>query len=216
MKSSYTVYSAPTGNGRKPIILLEEMGIEYDYHPVDISKGEQFKQEYVKLNPNSKIPTLVDHSNNDFVVFESGAILLYLAEKHSKFIPEDTLSRSEVVQWLFFQNAGIGPMFGQFGHFFKLSKEKCDHPYPLERYTKEAKRLLLVLDSRLSRSEFIGGAEYSIADISTFPWVDILTEYLQAQDYLELESYHYLHSWLSKCKERKAVVRAYERLSLSH
>jgi GST-like protein len=210
--SKYTLYTAPTGNGRKVAIMLEELGLEYNYKPVNIMTGDQFQEDYIKINPNSKIPTLVDHEQNDFSVFESGAILLYLAEKHGKLLPTDTLERSQTIQWLFFQNAGVGPMFGQFGHFFKYGGKDLEEKYPLERYTKETKRLLGVIDTRLSQSPYMSGKEYGIADISTFPWIAVLVEYFQAEEILELDSFTNLQKWYHDCMNREATKKAYQKI----
>jgi GSH-dependent disulfide-bond oxidoreductase len=211
-----TLYTAPTGNGRKIAIMLEELGIEYNYKPVNILTGGQYQEDYIKINPNSKIPTLIDHSENDFPIFESGAILIYLAEKYGKLLPADKFKRSEVIQWLFFQNAGVGPMFGQFGHFYKYGGKDMEDKYPLERYTKETKRLLKVLDNRLAKSRYLGGDEFTIADISTFPWVAVLDEYFQAQEILELNCYLNLQHWHKECMSRESVQKAYQRLSLAN
>jgi len=163
-------YSADTPNGRKVGIALEEMGIPYDLHLINLSEGEQFKEEYIAINPNSKIPAIVDPKGPDgkpLAIMESGAILIYLAEKSGKFFPSDPRLKSETLQWLFFQIGGPGPFFGQFGHFHTLESEKCDHPYPLERYAKETIRLLSVLEKRLEGRKFLINDEYTIADMAS-------------------------------------------------
>src|SRR6478735_8728104 len=162
------LYSLPTPNGQKISVALEELGLPYEAHRVDISAGDQFLDEYKKLSPNSKIPTIMDPNGpggKPLILMESGAILQYLAEKTGRLLPKDPAEKYEYLQWLYFQVGHIGPMFGQFGHFHRYAREKCDHPYPVERYTNEAKRLLGVLEKRLEESEFVGGGEYSIVDI---------------------------------------------------
>lgn len=164
-------YTWTTPNGRKVSIMLEETGLPYRVHAIDISKGDQFKPEFVAINPNSKIPAIVDPDGPDgkpINVFESGAILIWLAEKTGKFLSTDKRRRIETLQWLMFQMGGIGPMFGQAHHFRKFAPEPL--PYAIERYTKEAKRLYGVLDRRLGEVEYLA-TEYSIADIATYPWV---------------------------------------------
>ncbi|MDZ4760899.1 MAG: glutathione binding-like protein [Alphaproteobacteria bacterium] len=158
-----------TPNGRKIAIMLEEAHLDYIAHPVNISRGEQFSADFVKLSPNSKIPAIVDRDGpgGALAVFESGAILIYLAEKTGLFLPTDTAGRSLTLQWLFWQVGGFGPMLGQFGHF-RVRNEDGD-AYARTRYTEEAARLFGVLDRRLSESEFVGGA-YSIADMAIYPW----------------------------------------------
>jgi len=161
-----------TPNGFKLAIVLEELGLPYNIHFVNIGKGEQFDPEFLKLNPNNKIPCLVDPEGPEgrpITVFESGAILLYLAEKTGKLMPKDTRGRYDVIQWLFWQNAGFGPMAGQYNYFAKFAKEKI--PQGVERYQKEVTRLLGVLDKQLSSNEYVAGPEYSIADITLAGWL---------------------------------------------
>lgn len=160
-------YSASTPNGYKPAIMLEEIGLPYTIHKVDIGKGEQFSPEYIAINPNSKIPAIIDRET-DISVFESGAVLIYLAEKTGKLLPTDPAERALVIGWLMFQMASVGPMFGQLGHFRNTAPEKL--PYAIERYQKETMRLLKVLDRQLANTTYIAG-DYSIADIATYPWV---------------------------------------------
>jgi len=167
-----TLYTWGTPNGRKVSIMLEECGLPYRVQTVDITKGEQFRPEFTAINPNSKIPALVDPDGPDgrpISLFESGAILLYLAAKTGKFLPESERGKYEAMQWLMFQMAGVGPMFGQTHHFLRFAPEQI--PYTIKRYTTETARLYGVLDKRLARTEYLAG-EYSIADIATFPWVD--------------------------------------------
>ena len=165
------LYSWQTSNGRKASIMLEELGMEYEVHPIDISRGEQFTPAYIALNPNSKIPTIVDRdaAGGPYTVFESGAILMYLADKSGKFFATEPRRRHEVIQWLMFQMGGIGPMFGQVHHFLRTEEAKKD-AYGIKRYTTEMRRLYGVLDARLANHEHLVD-DYSIADIATFPWV---------------------------------------------
>jgi GST-like protein len=164
-------YTWTTPNGRKVSIMLEETGLPYRVHAIDISKGDQFKPEYIAINPNSKIPAIVDPDGPDgkpIAVFESGAILIWLAEKTGQFLGPDQRRRSEALQWLMFQMGGVGPIFGQAHHFRKFAPEPV--PYAIERYTKEAQRLYGVLDRRLGEAAYLAG-DYSIADMATYPWV---------------------------------------------
>ena len=202
------LYSLGTPNGKKASVALEEMGLPYEAHKVDIMKGDQFTDEFVAINPNSKIPAILDPdgpNGEQFAVFESGAILIYLAEKSGKCLPLDPAARSECLQWLFFQVGGVGPMFGQFGHFYKYAKEKI--PYGIERYQTEVKRLLGVLEKRLQSREFLIGEEYTIADIATFPWVGGLDQGYEAAELLELDSSPAVMAWYDRCAKRPASVR---------
>jgi GSH-dependent disulfide-bond oxidoreductase len=203
------LYSLATPNGQKVSVALEEMGLPYEAHRVNILKGEQFHPDFVKINPNSKIPALVDPDaeGGPLCLMESGAILLYLAEKTGLFLPKDTRGRAEVLQWLFFQMAGVGPMFGQFGHFYVYAGEKCNHPYPLERYAKESQRLLGVLDKQLADKPFIAGAQYSIADMAIAPWVHCLSHFYKADVILELQRYTHVQRWLGSFLARPAVQK---------
>jgi len=167
----YDVYSWSTSNGRKVHIMLEELGVEYTMHPIEIGKGDQFADDFTALNPNQKIPAIVDNDGPDgkpFTLFESGAILMYLGEKHGKFFPQEIDRRYETIQWLMFQMGGVGPMFGQAHHFRRSSGEKV--PYGIERYTRETRRIWGVLDGRLADSEWMAAGAYTIADIAIFPW----------------------------------------------
>ena len=166
------VYSWATPNGHKVHIMLEECGLAYRVIPVDIGAGDQFKPEFLAISPNNKIPAIVDPDGPEgkpMSMFESGAILLYLAGKTGKFLPESVTARYEVLQWLMFQMGGVGPMLGQSHHFRIYAPEKI--PYAIDRYTNEAQRLYGVMNKRLARSKYFGGAEYSIADIAIFPWL---------------------------------------------
>lgn len=210
MENKIQLYSLATPNGQKVSIALEEMGIAYDAHKVDIIKGDQFTDEFIKINPNSKIPAIVDPVGDDgkpLAIMESGAILVYLAEKSGEFLPKDVAKRSKVLQWLFFQVGGAGPMFGQFGHFYKYAKKKCDHPYPTERYTKETKRLLTVMDTQLAKNKFIAGDELSIADFSLAPWVIGLEKFYKATDHLGLNNYKHVNEWVGGLSDSKAFQK---------
>jgi len=168
---SIDLYTWSTPNGRKVSILLEELGVPYKTHAIDISKNDQFAPSFVEINPNSKIPAIVDNDGPDgkpFSVFESGAILIYLAEKFGKFLPKDARGRSVTLQWLMFQMGGFGPMLGQAHHFMKFAPVKVE--YGIERYGKEAKRLYGVLDKHLATNTYLAGDEYTIADMATYPW----------------------------------------------
>jgi GST-like protein len=165
------LYTWTTPNGRKVSIMLEETGLPYRVHPIDIGKGEQFAPEFLAINPNNRIPAIVDQNGPEgrpFPLFESGAILLYLSWKTSRFLPTGVREQFEAIQWLMFQMGGVGPMFGQAHHFLRSAPEPV--PYAIERYSKEARRLYKVLDGHLQKHDFLS-ADYSIADIATYPWV---------------------------------------------
>lgn len=165
------LYTAATMNGYKPVIFLEEAGIPYDLTFIDFAKKEQKAPNYLKLNPNGRIPTIVDRSNGDFSVFESGAILWYLAEKYGKFLPTESNGKSETLQWLMFQMAGVGPMMGQAMYFQRIAAPNGhDEPFSIKRYVDESRRLLEVLDTRLDGREWLAADRYTIADIATYPW----------------------------------------------
>jgi GST-like protein len=210
MASKIELYSLATPNGVKVSIALEEMGIEYNPHTVNISKNEQFAPEVSAISPSSRIPVITDPNGPDgkpINIFESGAILLYLAEKSGKFLSPDPRLKWETIQWLFFQMAGVGPMFAQFGHFYKFGKDKCDHPYPLQRYSTEVKRLLGVLEERLEGQQFLVGNEYSIADMATAPWIRGLDTPYGATEYLGLSNYPRVLAWKDRCLTRPATAR---------
>lgn len=192
------LYTFTTPNGRKASIVLEELGLEYEVHKINITKDEQFTPEFVAINPNSKIPAIVDR-DAEITVFESGAILIYLAEKTGKLLPSETKERFQVIEWLMFQMASVGPMFGQYNHFNRYAPEKI--PYAIERYKKETLRLYEVLNKQLADKEFICGA-YSIADIATFPWVAAY-EYME----LTLDNHPHLQQWVSRMEQRPAVQK---------
>jgi len=193
------LYTAATPNGRKASIMLEELALPYNVIHLKLQKMEQKKAEYLKLNPNGRIPTIVDQDEDDFAVFESGAILIYLAEKTGKFLPTDSKSRSTAIQWLMFQMAGIGPMQGQANVFYRYAPKKID--YAIKRYQRETKRLYTVLDNRLRDRQFLAD-EYSIADIATWPWVSI-----HEWAGVSLDDLPDLKRWLENIGNRPAVQR---------
>ncbi|MCB9640386.1 MAG: glutathione S-transferase N-terminal domain-containing protein [Myxococcales bacterium] len=206
------LYTFPTPNGVKVSIALEEMELPYEAHSIHIGKGDQHTPEYLAISPNGKIPTLFDPdgpNHEPIALMESGAILYYLAEKTGKFMPSDPLGKSETLQWLFFQVGHIGPMFGQFGHFHKFAKDNCDHPYPLERYKNETRRLLGVLERRLTNHPFLLPFGYSVADIATFPWVEGLVGFYAAGQLLGFQEFPHVKKWLETCMERPAYKRAH-------
>ncbi|KAA1178294.1 glutathione S-transferase [Rhizobium tropici] len=205
------LYSLPTPNGVKVSIALEELGLPYEPHLVSFGTNDQKSPEFVSLNPNGRIPAIIDPNGPDgkpIGLFESGAILVYLAEKTGKLIPSDAAGRYETLEWVFFQMAGIGPMFGQFGHFFKFAAEKvANNSYPVERYRDEAKRLLSVLEDRLQGRQWIMGDEYTIADITTFPWVRGVDVFYGGREVLEFESFPSVMRWLDRALARPASQR---------
>ncbi|HEX8605929.1 MAG TPA: glutathione S-transferase N-terminal domain-containing protein [Pseudoduganella sp.] len=202
-----TLHTWTTPNGRKPLILLEELGVPYDIVPVNLGKDEQFRPEFLKLSPNNKIPAIVDDNADDeaaggpLSLFESGAILTYLADKYGRFLAPSGAARWQATQWLHWQIGGLGPMLGQLGFFAKQ-----DDPFALERFTKEADRLLTVLDTQLAGSQYVAGADYTIADIACYTWImaaserlkDTLGELLQKPD---------LQRWLALVGARPAVQK---------
>jgi GST-like protein len=199
------LYYWTTPNGHKITIFLEEAGIPYKILPVDISRGEQFRPDFLRISPNNRIPAIIDLAPSDggapVTLFESGAILLYLAEKTACFIPSDLRGRAETLQWLFWQMAGLGPMAGQNHHFGQYAPEKI--AYAIDRYVKETNRLYGVLDRRLADREFVAGA-YSIADMAAYPW--IVSWQRQQQN---LAEFPHLERWFEAIRARPAVERAY-------
>jgi GST-like protein len=196
------LYTWSTPNGRKVSIMLEELGLEYHTHPINIGKNDQFTPEYIAINPNSKIPAIVDAQGPDgkpISIMESGAILIYLAEKTGKLLPASARGRSVALQWLMFQMGGVGPMFGQVHHFLRAAKEPV--PYAIERYTKETQRLYGVLNDRLKDREYLAD-EYSIADIATYPWVARF-EWHKTR----LEDFPNVKRWFDALSARPAVQR---------
>jgi len=200
------LYYWTTPNGHKITIVLEEAGLPYRIVPVNISKGEQFRPEFLRISPNNRIPAIVDDAptsgGRPLSVFESGAILQYLAEKTGKFLPQDLHGRVEVTQWLFWQMGGLGPMAGQNHHFLQYAPEKI--PYAIDRYVNETNRLYGVLNKRLADREFVAG-DYSIADMASYPWV--VPYERQGQ---KLDNFPDLKRWFQTIQARPAVVRAYE------
>lgn len=193
------LYTSETPNGWKISIALEEMQLPYTVHAIKLSKNEQKQDWYVKLNPNGRIPTIVDRDNGDFAVFESGAILIYLAEKTGQLLPQDVKGRSLVIQWLMFQMGNIGPMMGQANVFYRYAPEKI--PYAIDRYQRESRRLLEVLDRQLATNEYLAG-DYSIADIATWSWV-----HSYRWSGLSIDGLDHLKRWIDVIAERPAVKR---------
>lgn len=195
----FDLYTAATPNGQKVSIALEELGLPYEVHALRFAKQEQKSAEYLKINPNGRIPAIVDRANDNFAVFESGAILLYLAEQTGKLMPSDVKGRSQVLQWLMLQMGGVGPMQGQANVFFRYYPEKLQGP--IDRYQHETRRLYEVLNNRLAEVEYLAG-DYSIADIATYPWVRIHDWAGVSVDGLE-----HLQRWMALIAERPAVQR---------
>jgi GST-like protein len=208
---SITLYTAPTPNGWKASIALEELALPYEVRAFDLGKLEQKEEWFLKINPNGRIPAIVDHdadasstgsagSAADFAVFESGAILIYLAEKTGRLLPSDPKGRSRALQWLMFQMGGVGPMMGQANVFFRYAPEKI--PYAIERYQRESRRLFEVLERRLSESEYLAGDEYSIADIANWSWVHTYT-----WSGVSVEGLPSVERWLAAIAARPAVAK---------
>jgi GST-like protein len=200
------LYYWPTPNGHKITLFLEETGLPYRIHPVDISAGDQFKPDFLAISPNNRMPAIIDTDPSDggepVAIFESGAILLYLAEKTGQFLPRDLRGRKTVMEWLFWQVGGLGPMAGQNHHFGLYAPEQI--PYAITRYVNETNRLYGVLDRRLADRAYLAGAEYSIADMAAYPW--IVPWKRQQQD---LDSFPNLRRWFDAIRERPGTVRAY-------
>ena len=204
------LYSLPTPNGVKASIMLEETGLPYEAHLVSFGSDDQMTPEFLSLNPNNKIPAMIDPDGpggKPMPLWESGAILIYLAERTGKFMPTNPVARYECLQWLMFQMGGVGPMFGQLGHFYKFAADKITDLYPTDRYMSEAKRLLGVLDDRLSDRDFIMGGDYTIADIATAPWVRTLTNTYDAGDDLGLNGFENVVDWRNRILSRPAVEK---------
>ncbi|BBT15440.1 MULTISPECIES: glutathione binding-like protein [Pseudomonadaceae] len=201
------LYYWTTPNGHKITLFLEETGLPYRIHPINIGKDEQFQPHFLKIAPNNRIPAIVDNEPADggepLSLFESGAILLYLAEKTGRFIPQDLRGRQEALQWLFWQMGGLGPMAGQNHHFNRFAPEKV--PYAIQRYVKETARLYGVLDRRLADRAFVAGDDYSIADMAIYPW--IVPHAYQEQD---LDDFPHVKRWFQAIQARPATVRAYD------
>jgi GST-like protein len=204
------LYSLNTPNGVKASIMLEETGLPYEAHLVDIMKDESHAPEFLSLNPNGKIPAIIDPDGpggQPIGLFESGAILLYLADKTGQFIPADPAGRWETIQWVFFQMASIGPMFGQVGFFNKFAGKAYEDKRPLERYVAESKRLLGVLDAQLDGRDWIMGDDYTIADIATLGWVNNLITFYEARELVGYDSFANVGPWLDRGLARPAVQR---------
>ena len=193
------LYTSATPNGWKASITLEELAVPYTVHPIALMKGDQKQPAFLKINPNGRIPAIVDRDEGDFAVFESGALMIYLAEKYGRLLPSDRKGRSQVIQWLMFQMGGVGPMQGQANVFFRYAPEKI--PYAIDRYQTETKRLYKVLDARLTDHEFLAG-DYSIADIANWSWVSI--HFWAGVDISDLP---HLQRWIEAIRARPAVQR---------
>ncbi len=196
------LYSWKTSNGRKATIMLEELGVDYRLHLINLGKGDQFTPAFTAINPNQKIPAMVDQdgpTSKPYTIIESGAMLFYLAEKYDLFIPKEPIARYEMIQWLMFQMGNIGPMFGQ-AHHFRRREEKV--PYGIERYTKETRRLWDMLDQRLQTFEYLAGGDYTIADIATFPWTA-----RHGWQGIELTEFPHVKRWYHAIAARPAVER---------
>ena len=205
------LYSLATPNGQKAGIALEELGLEYEAHRIDIMSGDQFDPQFVAINPNSKIPALLDPNGpggEPLAIMESGAILIYLADKAGKLLSTDARLRSQTLQWLFFQVGSVGPMFGQFGHFYKFARNKTSDDYGVERYGKEVTRLLGVIERQLEERDWLVG-EYSIADIATAPWIRAL-DFYEGKDYVDYDRFKKVDAWVTRFFEREAVQRGVE------
>jgi GST-like protein len=200
------LYTWSTPNGRKVSIMLEEVGLPYEVHPINIGQGDQFTPEFLAVSPNNKIPGIVDRDNG-YRMFESGAILIYLADKTRQLLPppDDSLRRMDVMQWLMFQMGGVGPFFGQTHHFNRFAKEKI--PYAIERYVNETKRLYGVMDQRLDEVAYLAGDDYSIADVATWPWVSRF-DWHGLDD--GLNDYPNVKRWYEAIRQRPAVQRGYD------
>lgn len=206
------LYSLPTPNGIKVSAMLEETGLDYEPHLVDFSKNDQMTPEFLSLNPNNKIPAIIDPhgpGGQPLGLFESGAILQYLAEKSGKLLPSDPGLKWETLSWLHFQMGGIGPMFGQLGFFVKFAGKEIEDPRPRERYVGEAKRLLSVLDKRLSDRTWIMGDDYTIADIAALPWLRALTGFYGAGDLVGIDDFANVKAWMERGLSRPAMVKAF-------
>jgi len=207
------LYSAPTPNGVKASIMLEETGLPYEAHAIDLGADETWTPEFLSLNPNGKIPAIIDPDGPGGAplgLFESGAILLYLAEKTGQLLPQEPARRWETIQWVFFQMAAIGPMFGQVGYFHKFAGREIADKRPLERYVNESKRLLGVLETQLDGRPWIMGEDYTIADISMLGWVRNLVGFYGAGDLVDFNALKHVPAWLERALARPAVQRGLE------
>ncbi len=204
------LYSYPTPNGVKVSMMLEEIGLPYEAHRVDIRENQTWTKEFLSLNPNGKIPAIIDPNTTDgkpLALFESGAILVYLAEKSGQLLPTEPAARYQTLQWMFFQMGAVGPMFGQLGFFYKFAGKEIEDKRPLQRYIDESKRLLNLLDDRLSERQWIMGDEYSIADISLLGWVRCLVDFYQAGELVAYDQLKHVPDWLLRGLERPASQR---------
>jgi len=197
------LYTSPTPNGHKASVTLEELGLPYEVHPIDLSKNEQKEEWFLKLNPNGRIPVIVDRDADDFAIFETGAIMIYLAEKTGRLMPTDVKGRSRTIQWLMFQMGGIGPMMGQANVFFRYFPEKIQPA--IDRYQNESRRLFEVLDRGLSESEWLAGSEFTIADIANWCWVRTYK-----WSGVSVDGLPNVRRWLDAIKERPACRRGVE------
>jgi GST-like protein len=207
------LYSLPTPNGVKASIMLEETGLPYEWHLIDFAKDDQKTPEFLSLNPNGKIPAIIDPDGPNgapLALFESGAILLYLAEKTGKFMPADPAERWHVIQWVMFQMGGVGPMFGQLGFFHRFAGKAYDDKRPRDRYVVESKRLLAVMDGWLADRAWFVGNDYSIADISMLGWVRNLIGFYEAAEIVDFDAYANVAAWLERGLARPAVQRGVE------
>ncbi|WP_421577490.1 glutathione binding-like protein [Shinella sp. M31] len=208
------LYSLPTPNGVKVAIALEELGLAYEPHRIEFGHDGVKSPEFMSLNPNGRIPAIIDPNGPDgkpIGLFESGAILVYLAEKTGKLIPADAAGRYETLVWVMFQMSGIGPMFGQFGHFHKFAADKvANNPYPAERYREESRRLLSILEERLKDRPWIMGDEYTIADITTFPWIRGADIFYGGREALGYADFPNVMAWLERCIARPASQKGLE------
>jgi GSH-dependent disulfide-bond oxidoreductase len=204
------LYSLPTPNGVKASIALEELGLAYEPHLIDIGQNETWTPEYLSLNPNGKIPAIIDPDGpggKPIGLFESGAILVYLADKTGKLMPTDPAQRYEALQWIFFQMAAVGPMFGQLGFFHRFAGKEYEDKRPRDRYLAETKRLLGVLDDRLATRAYMMGEDYSMVDIALLGWVRNLIGFYEAREITEYDALEHVPDWLGRCLERPAVQR---------
>ena len=200
------LYTAATPNGWKASVALEEMEIDYQVHGVNLMKGEQKQPDFLAMNPNGRIPVIIDKANDDFVVFESGAIMIYLAERSGKFLPKDAKKRSQVLQWLMFQMGGVGPMMGQAMYFQRIAAKLGEqHPFAIKRYVKESRRLMEILNTHLKGRQYLVADEYTVADIATYPWA---RAYYWAK--LSVDGLPHLNAWFDRIDAREATQRALE------
>ena len=205
------LYSLPTPNGIKVSAMLEETGLDYEPHLVDFGKNDQTTPEFLSLNPNNKIPAIIDPNGPDgkpIGLFESGLILQYLAEKTGKFIPADAAGRYETLQWVYFQVGGLGPMFGQLGFFTKFAGKEIEDPRPRQRYIDEAVRLLGVLEGRLAGRSYLMGEDYTIADITIWPWLRTLTGFYEAGELVGIDRFPNVQHYQARCEQRPANQKA--------